>query len=406
MTSADGAIAPVIELLRTGPSRDWRKATFSNSRKADWDRIMAEAVALKSGPAMKVVTTDSAGQRTQTYSPSDWPNALNDILGGDPRTIHVAAADGDWHARRGKRRWLVSLGRSSQEADLAARAKDLPAHDKVPSSLLDPSDASVQALFRETGLISQKGQILNEAAGKFRQVRHFLEALRPLAILQPEPGRPLHVVDAGCGSAHLGLALYLHASELGLTPSLTAVDRNEVLVERVSTIAERLHYPRTQIRAMAVADLEPEDLGQVDLVFALHLCDTATDDALVAGIRLGAPAIVLAPCCQHELIRQLKPQQLSDAEAAFARHGAMRERLASVLTDELRVLVLEAAGYRVELIDFTDPKNTGKTLMVRAERRGRGVARPRREAARGRFTAICDRWSIEPSCARALLETD
>jgi hypothetical protein len=223
-------------------------------------------------------------------------------------------------------------------------------------------------------------------------------------VLRATAGRRITLVDAGCGSAHLGLALYLYASRLGLEPTLTGVDRNEVLVERVASLAARLRYPRTRFLASAVAEIEPGDLGPVDLLVSLHLCDTATDDALLAGVRSEARAIVLAPCCQHELIAQLDPDKLPVPASTIARHGAIRERLASLLTDQFRALALETAGYRVDVLDFTGPENTGKNLMLRAQRVRSPARASRQLAAREEFERLAEYWNVTPACAAVLGE--
>lgn len=407
MSASDSELQPVLDALTAALGSAWRRATFSAPVNDAWERITAEPVRVKQGPAVKLVMTSASGPpTTRTVGASGWASALGDILAAGPRNIHVATQSGDWHARKGKRRWLVSLGRPSQAPAVSADGEALPAHDRSRRHLLDPSEPAVRALFQETGLVGKSGQIRGEAAGKYRQVQHFLELLRPLAVLREGDRRPVRIVDAGCGGAHLGLALYLFAVRLGLQPELTGIDRNEVLVERVAGIAARLQYPRTRFLASPVGEVERGDLGEVDLLVSLHLCDTATDDALLAGVRSGARAIVLAPCCQHELIAQLQPARLAPPEAALTRHGALRERLASLLTDEFRALALEASGYRVDVLDFTGPENTGKSLMLRAERRGQGLSLERRRVARSEFDRLAAHWGVSPACASVLAEAD
>ena len=367
-----------------------------------WDRIVAEPISVTKGPSVKVVTTTASTQTTKTVSVSGWNAALQEIVSAAPKNIHVTTPQGEWHARRGKRRWLVSLGRP---ANVASRDPDdtaLPEHDRSRQRLLDPRDPAVRALLTEVGLLGKSGQVRGEAAGKYRQVQHFLELLRPLAVLDVKKRKTLRIVDAGCGAAHLGLALYLFALRGGLEPALVGVDRNEMLIEKVSEMAKRLHYPRVQFMATDMATVGTDELGRVDILVSLHLCDTATDDALMTGVRAKASAIVLAPCCQHELIPQLSVDNLSGSESTLVRHGAMRERMASILTDEFRILALEASGYRVDTSDFTGPENTAKNLLIRAEKRGRGLSETKREAAKAAFHELAQRWGVNPACAAVL----
>ncbi len=391
----------MVELLRAGPDAGWSRATFSSPDASAWEKLVATPMQLSRGAAIKLVATAGPGETTRTVLNEHWEPALQEIFAAGPRNIHVATADGEWHARRGKRRWLVSLGRAAVRPE-AGSDSGLPSHDRQPEHLLDPSDPAVRALLSEVGLLGRSGQIRGESAGKYRQLQHFLELVRPLTVFEPGRRRTVRIVDAGCGAAHLGLALYLYAARAGLSPKLTGVDRNRLLVEKVAATAARLKYPSVRFLAADMAAVGRPELGRVDLLVSLHLCDTATDDALLTGVRSKASAIVLAPCCQHELIPQLSPAALDEAEATLVRHGAIRERMASVLTDEFRVLALEAAGYTVQVADFTGPENTAKNLLIRAEKRGRGLSRKRRAAAAEAFAGLARRWSVRPACSAAL----
>ncbi|MFQ5381569.1 MAG: SAM-dependent methyltransferase, partial [Dehalococcoidia bacterium] len=373
MTGPDSdPLAPVVELLNAGPAAGWTRATFSAPDRAEWEKLVVTPVRLKRGTAIKLVAKVGSAETTRTVLAPEWETALEEILVAQPKNVHVATADGEWHARRGKRRWLVSLGRVAGSPGSSLETGP-PAHDRKPEHLLDPTDPAVRTLLSEVGMLGRSGQIRGESAAKYRQLQHFLELVRPLAVLEPGRRRSLRIVDAGCGAAHLGLALYLYATRAGLSPTLTGVDRNRLLIEKVAAVAARLRYPSVRFLPADMAAVDHSELGRVDLLVSLHLCDTATDDALLTGVRSKASAIVLAPCCQHELIPQLSPSVLEEPEGTLVRHGATRERIASILTDEFRVLALEAAGYHVQVADFTGPENTAKNLLIRAERRGRGL---------------------------------
>ena len=115
-----------------------------------------------------------------------------------------------------------------------------------------------------------------------------------------------------------------------------------------------------------------------------------------------AHARVRATCGRPGSIPQLSAAVLAGAAGTLVGHGASRARVASVLADEFRVLALEAAGYTVQIADFTGPENTAKNLLIRAEKRGRGLGPKRRAAAAEAFAGLARRWSVRPACSAAL----
>lgn len=408
-------IAPVIELLTKDVERgNWRQATITPARgTAPYQRVTAIPVRTeRRGPAIKLITREEKRETTAMVALEEWPARLELLLGGSALNLDVIARDVEWHARltRGGR-WLLSKGRPSMSRDDAdAEAEpELAPHDRRRSHPLDPDNADVQALFIETGLFGKKGRLLGEAADKYRQVQHYLELLRPLTIWQTD--RPVRVVDAGCGKAYLSLALYLWATQQGKQIELTGVDANAEIVGPVSESAKRLGYDRARFETRSIADFADQRQQPFDLLVSLHACDTATDEALAAGVRLGAKAIVLVPCCHHELTEQVerarKAGQLP-AEATWEATlgpGLLRHRLADVVTDSLRGVALEALGYRVDIAEFVSPDVTARNLMIRAQKRssGPGAERAARDAYR-QYRSLALEWSVSPSMERLLGE--
>ncbi len=412
-TNDRATIEPVIQLLTHDVERGgWRRATITPVRgTAPYQRVTAIPVRTeRRGPAIKLITRDDKRETTAMVSLEEWPARLELLLGGSALNLDVIARDAEWHARltRGGR-WLLSKGRLSVARDESDEDEEpeLVAHDRKRSHPLDPDDAEVQALFIETGLFGKKGRLLGETADKYRQVQHYLELLRPLTVWQSEGA--IRVVDAGCGKAYLSLALYLWAKQQGKHLELTGVDANAEIVEPVAESAKRLGYDRARFETRSIAEFTESRKQPVDLLVSLHACDTATDEALAAGVRLGAKAIVLVPCCHHELTEQVerarKANQLP-AEATWGSAlgpGLLRHRLADVVTDSLRGAALEALGYRVDIAEFVSPEVTARNLMIRAQKRssGPGAERAARTAYR-QYRSLALEWSVAPSMERLL----
>ncbi|MDX6453397.1 MAG: hypothetical protein QOH16_3446 [Gaiellaceae bacterium] len=334
-------------------------------RKLVADGIAATPVTLKRGPAVKVVD----GPRTETVPREEWPARLDALLEA-ARNVHLLAPDGDLHARRTKKgNWLVSHAKPSSSAPVA------DVHDRERQHAL-PAD---HPLFRATKI----------SRDKERQVQHYVELLRPLPLWERET---IRVVDAGCGKAYMSLALVAYGREVGTRVELVGLDTNQQVIETTRAIAEGLGYDEAQFEATAIDQYESE--GPIDLLVSLHACDTATDEAIAAGVRLGAEAIVVAPCCHHELAAQIAGQK-----DALLRHGLLLGRQADLVTDALRAAALEMLGYRVEVIEFVSTEHTAKNLMLRAER---APSAPRTERAAAEYVELRDRWGVDPAIERLL----
>ena len=346
------------ELRELALGRDWRKLVA--------DGVAASPIELRRGPAVKVVD----GARTETVPIDRWPARLDALL-QDARDVHLHAPGGDVHARRTKRgRWLVSHGRPS-----SARGP-VSAHDREKRHPLPAG----HPLFAAT----------HSSPAKRRQVQHYLELLRALPLWERER---IRVLDAGCGKAYLSLAIVAYARETGKHVELVGLDVNPDIVDTVREVAARLGYHEAQFEATAIASYESDQ--PVDLLVSLHACDTATDEAIAAGIQLGAEAIVVAPCCHHELAAQIA----SRPPDALLRHGLLLGRQADLVTDALRAAALEAVGYRVDVIEFVSAEHTAKNLLLRAVR-DPSPARARRALAE--YRELRDAYRVDPAIGRLL----
>ena len=136
------------------------------------------------------------------------------------------------------------------------------------------------------------------------------------------------------------------------------------LVAQTNRVAEELKLDGLRFAEGAIGAFElPAGL---DVLIALHACDTATDDALAAGVRAGAKLIIAAPCCQKEVRREFVPPPVL---SGVLRHGILAERQAELLTDGIRALALEAAGYEAKVFEFISNEHTGKNVMISAVKR-------------------------------------
>ena len=236
----------------------------------------------------------------------------------------------------------------------------------------------------DLGVFTQDYQIVRAKYDKYRQINRFVELIDQAF---REDGREeLTILDFGCGKSYLTFVLYWYfAVKRQKRVRIIGYDLKADVVEHCNAVAEKYGYEGLRF---VRADVSRDTLygEHVDMIVTLHACDTATDYALHYAIEKGADYIFSVPCCQHEINLQMQKGGELDV---FLRHGIVRERMAALLTDEIRTLVLEDLGYTVDVIEFTDLENSPKNLMLRARRTGR-----RSEKGRALAKEIAQRYGF------------
>jgi SAM-dependent methyltransferase len=277
-------------------------------------------------------------------------------------------------------------------------------HDRTKRRRLDATDP----LFRVLGVTSRDGVVKPSRVAKFRQVQDLLAALDPLVdeaiALGPAADlsarRPLRVVDLGCGNAYLTFAAFRYLTEVRSLPvSAVGVDIKAQAREHNTRVAAELGFV-DHMTFVESTILGVEVAERPDLVLALHACDTATDEALARAVRWQTPVIVAAPCCHHDIQRQLDTELVPAEYRLMTRHGILKERFADVLTDTLRAAILRLLGYRVEVIEFVDSQHTPRNALIRAVRTG---APPSDETIAAYRQLVAD-WHVQPALAQLLAD--
>ena len=354
-------------------------------------RAELRPVDLKAGRRLQVVTTDGRTPTTRNHAGAEAEQAVDALLAEPFGNWHVETADRVVQLR------VTKKGEAQVHTARTSRRDVAPAaHDRVKERLLDPADPLFDALGAD--------------ADKRRQVDAFLRLLAPAlprAVARAEQaGRPLHVVDLGCGNAYLTFAahrwLSAHPDVAPLGLRTVGVDVRQDMVDRNARLAAEVGLDGLEFVTGTIADA-PEPFGGngSDVVLALHACDTATDEALARAVRWDAPVVLAAPCCHHDVQRQIAAAEaLPHPYTALTRHGILRERFADVLTDAVRADLLRLLGYRVDVVEFVDSRHTPRNALVRAERTG---AAPD-EARRAEYLDLVGAWHLRPALATMLAD--
>lgn len=246
----------------------------------------------------------------------------------------------------------------------------------------------------DLGVMTQNGSIVNAHYDKFRQINRFLEYIEDILPSLPTD-RELRILDFGCGKSYLTFAIYYYLKVLkGYPVRITGLDLKEDVIRHCNELAVKYGYDKLEFLCGDIAYYD--GCSQVDMVVTLHACDTATDYALAKAVGWGAKVILSVPCCQHELNKQMKNDLLSPV----LHYGILKERMAALMTDGLRAQILEANGYRTQILEFIDMAHTPKNLLIRAVYNGHCADN------KAQINELLAAFDINPTLYRLLCKKD
>lgn len=253
--------------------------------------------------------------------------------------------------------------------EINASIKEVPGdnHDIAKERLIKPDSKSY---LNELKIADADGKVYKNAQDKFRQINHYIEILSSLIKELPE-GTIKKVADMGSGKGYLTFALYdyLH-SVLRLESEVIGVEYRQDMVDLCNDVAKKSSFDQLNFVQGTIEDYDAKD---VNLLIALHACDTATDDAIFKGIKANAELIVVAPCCHKQIRREIEKNKVKNDISFLTKHGIFLERQAEMVTDGIRALILEYFGYKTKVFEFISDVHTPKNVLVVGVKRGESL---------------------------------
>jgi hypothetical protein len=314
------------------------------------------ATPVKAGGSIryKVVTSTKTQDRTETLEASALTNHLKPLLGATFESANAFTTEADIaliYNRRGEPR----LTRAKPTMQAAAPAE----HNRTKDYIVDPA----RPYLRDLDITTPDGVVKPTMYAKFRQICQFIEIVDDvLKGSKLNDAKTIRAVDIGSGKGYLTFALYDYLTTTrGVVCEMTGIERREDLATACRAIAARAKFSGLNFVASTADRVTPDSLN---LLIALHACDTATDDAIFLGLEAGTDVILVAPCCQHELAPQL--DSIVDGAAAITRFGLFKQRQADLVTDTARTLLMQTQGYSVKVIEFVSNEHTAKNVMLAA----------------------------------------
>ncbi len=251
-------------------------------------------------------------------------------------------------------------------------------------------------LLQALHILTRDGKLNQDSRRKLKQVYHLVNFIEPLFHEIRRKQENLTLVDHGAGKSYLGFILYdllLKQHEVG---RVIGIESRADLVDKSKSLAVDCGFSRMSFEHLSVTDsmVSPNIPQKVDIVTALHACNTATDDAIAFGLKKQAQFMVLVPCCQAEVaevMRKNKADSLSKTPLSeIWRHPIHTREFGSQLTNVLRCLQLEAAGYHVTVTELVGWEHSLKNELIIAKYTGQ----PRKNA-RERLQSILAEFNLQ-----------
>ncbi len=214
------------------------------------------------------------------------------------------------------------------------------------------------------GLTDKNGKIIASSQDKFKQINQYIEILKP-ELEKLKQKNNLKVADMGSGKGYLTFALYDYLTSATETEiQMTGVEMRKELVDFCNSVAAQSDFSGLNFVESSISNYET---GHVDILVALHACDTATDEAIAAGLKAEASMIVVAPCCHKQIRKQI--EKTSEVKTGLiTQYGIFLERQAELVTDAIRAAILEYSGYKMKVAEFIADAHTHKNVLIIATR--------------------------------------
>ena len=370
----------------------------------DLHKVVARRITLRGEDSFSFVYSHTTRDITKNLPLAAAVALVREQLGSTFRNAHLVTCDEVVQftlSKKGKA--FVSVAKVADGASGANQANGTPAGPQQRQAAPDTHNREkhravdiARPFLVELGVTTPQHTLVPAMARKWKQINRFVEVFAGALAASPlADAKQVNVVDFGSGKGYLTFAVHdwLQNSK-GVQTQVTGVELRPDMVQLGNDAVTRLGLHGLQMAVGDVRDWQPD---AVNVMIALHACDTATDHAIHLGLRAGADIIMCSPCCH----KQIRPQLMTPhAMRPLLQHGVHVEQQAEMLTDSLRALLLEAQGYDTQVFEFIALEHTRKNKMILAVKRK--TPKPP-DAALAQISELKSFFGIREQCLESLL---
>lgn len=363
----------------------------------DLERVTIRPVTIKAELLLSFLYQYKTNHITKNLTLDDAIPLLENLLGAEFNNAHLLSDEWEVQLSFSKKgKILLNKHRNKNSIDTTDKVLDREhvAHNKQKLRFVEQS----RPYLRELGITDANGQVIPAMSRKWKQINKFIEVLSgAIENTRLTESEQIHIADFGSGKAYLTFAVHDYLSaQLGVKTQVTGVELRQALVDLCNQTATKLSLKGIQFEQ---GDVKHFAAKNINVMIALHACDTATDYAIHMGICAGADVIMCSPCCHKQIRPQLKSPALL---APVLQHGIHLGQEAEMITDGLRALLLEANNYDTQVFEFISLEHTSKNKMILAQKR----KTPRDNTLiLQQIAAIKNFYGIENHCLEQLLES-
>ena len=365
-------------LLESAKNGTFAKLTLSKPAKksSDLKNVYLRLADMKGQLHFSFTYRYKTKDQVKNYTLSETWDQINELLKEAFRSAILMTTEYDIQVQISKK-GKVLLNRQKPSI---TQAPDL-SHDKIK---LKRSSSNENYLYH-LGITTATGEVIPKMADKYRQINKYLEIVDGLVSKANLPNK-VHAVDMGSGKGYLTFALYHFLKyKKGIDIEITGIELRVELVDLCNQVAQKCGFDNLTFKAQSIESFSPKS---IDILIALHACNTATDDALAKGILSQSALIICAPCCHKQIRQQVKGKK---QEHPILRYGIFQERHFEMVTDTIRALLLEKNGYATKVFEFISNEHTAKNIMIVGTKTDSQV----NKQAQGQITTLKAEYNID-----------
>ena len=378
-------------LLNSVNKQTFIKITLGNKKEksAELKNVFVKPVLIKNVIKLSFVYRYPTTDITKNFDAKEGSILISKMLEDEFYNADLFTTENDFHLSIQKNNIAKTITRT---ATLTTKV-NLSNHDKEKFRIIKTVD---NIYLKELGVTTAQGIVKKDMQDKFKQINRYVEIIEGV-IKDLQFKDNIQVVDMGSGKGYLTFALYDYlVNKLFLSATVTGIELRDELVKKCNRIASDAHFTNLVFKD---GTIESVILSDIDILIALHACDTATDDAIYRGIKANSKVIICAPCCHKQIRKQMNPV---NELKSITKHGILLERQAEITTDAIRALLLEAHGYKTKVFEFIATEHTPKNVLIVAIKLDKKIESPK--ISLDKVVALKNIFGIQAHYLETLLE--